>query len=265
VAGFTYEFSYTDLQRPYVTASERIGKARARTLSCRWRTSHDDNLLVAYHAIDGPTRRLDLLARVLELDLPMICQGVDGELPPARAYALGMGIADLFLVGRDLERGEGRQVLRPRKATSLYHPVYEIASDAASAPMLGARLRISETVLADYALGRVDDSVALEELHTAAEKVMRVLVPSSDRLPWPKLRQECLHRGLLPDPDHFADALTDSAAPGLHAHTPEEVLAKLNEERNPAKHNPNSAVSHWLRDHWECVAYLIEKLTGHVA
>ena len=66
-------------------------------------------------------------------------------------------------------------------------------------------------------------------------------------------------------PDHFADALTDSAAPGLHAHTPEEVLAKLNEERNPAKHNPNSAVSHWLRDHWECVAYLIEKLTGHVA
>ena len=53
--------------------------------------------------------------------------------------------------------------------------------------------------------------------------------------------------------------------PGLHAHTPEEVLAKLNEERNPAKHTPNSAVSHWLRDHWECVAYLIEKLTGHVA
>ncbi|MDN5796942.1 MAG: hypothetical protein L0H79_14450 [Intrasporangium sp.] len=264
MAGFDYEFSYTDLQRPYVEACERVAKARARSLSCRWHTSHRTNEPVACYMVDGQTRRLDLLGRVLELDLPLVCQGVDGSLAPARAFALGMGIAELFLVGRDTTRGEGRQMLRPRKETSLYYPVYELAGDGAGMSMLEARLRISENVLADYALGRVDDSVALEELHTAIEKVMRALVPKSERFGWPELREQCHSLGLLPEPKMYALLTPDWGLSDVHAHAPDEVLATLARHRNRAKHEPQSAADGWLRTHWECVASIIETLAGRL-
>jgi hypothetical protein len=264
VAGFDYEFSYLPEQRPYVVACERISKVRARTLLCSWRTSHDEGGRTATYSVSGQTRRLDLLGRVLELDLPLVCQGVDGALSPGRAFELGVGIADLFLVGRDINRGEGRLVLRSRKETSLYYPVYELASGRAGLAMLEARLRISEDVLADYALGRVEDTVALEELHTAVEKVMRAAVAAEQRLNWPELRRRCGTLGLLPNAEEYALVTHDAEAPNAHAHTPDGVLSELAERRNRAKHEPRSATDGWLRTHWECVAIIIETLTNHL-
>ena len=118
MAGFDYQFTFTEDKQPYVEACIRASRTRAHALSCRWRNVRTTSTSISC-IIDGQTRSLDLLGAVLTSDLQYVCEGVDGDLPPARAAALGRGFAELFLLGRDLRTEDRSLTLREVKDTSL--------------------------------------------------------------------------------------------------------------------------------------------------
>lgn len=253
MAGFDFEFSFNRDHEPYVEACIRVCKGRARALGCRWRVRRLGLQDRRRCTVDGNTRRLDILGRALEHDLPTVCEGVTGRLSPSRARALGLGFADLYLLGRDTTLGEELLVLRPKSATSLYYPVYSFTDTTRASPRLGARLRITEDVLSDYGLARYESVVVLEELHTALEQTLRELLPSVDkRSRWPELLGAARDAGLL-------GRLT-WAAP--HEHLDSELLRDMTRRRNAAKHRDGDPNDDWLHEHWECISLVLERLVS---
>jgi hypothetical protein len=148
-------------------------------------------------------------------------------------------------------------------------------------------LYITEEILADFALGRLKGLVLLEELHTAAEQIMKELLFKTDmqrlgqvsaalsrqhhrtvksnwkRMSWPELREMCHELGYFPETEHFI-ALTQDSNSGIdHSHTPDDALSQLSRLRNAAKHK-GSADQPWLSDHWECVSAVLEHLAGEL-
>ena len=260
MAGFDFDFTFTDEQRPYVEACIRAGKTRARQLDCSWRVTRSAPSTI-YCLINGQTRRLDLLGHVLEKDLPIVCEGVASALPPRRAAALGRGFAEAFLVGRDMNRGNETQALREVADTSLYYPVYELTSDNIKSSVLQNRLQITEGVVSDYGLGRVTPMVVLEELHTAVEQILRYLLPYlKEGANWPKLVDSAEEAGYLStDTRHYLSQL-DSR----HDHTDRVLLIEgMNRRRNAAEHKDGDPEDPWVAEHWECVSLLLEGLVQH--
>ncbi|MDQ0095018.1 hypothetical protein [Paeniglutamicibacter psychrophenolicus] len=282
MAGFDFEFVYTEVQAAFVEACMRAAKVRARALKCSWRTQRI-GMNQIYCQVNGQTRRLDLLGRVLEMDLPLICQGVLSPQSPSESFRLGLGFVNLFLRGRDSLFDEPLQILRSAKQTVLYYPVYELAGAVPAVPVLQTRLFITEEMLADFALGRIKGLVLLEELHTAAEQIMkeslnrtdkeslgqasskvsqqleRTVKSNPNRMSWPELRAMCQELGYFPGTKHFNLLTQDSNSHIDHTHTPNEVVAELNRLRNIAKHQ-GSPDQPWIHWHWECVSAVLEYL-----
>ena len=260
VAEFDFEFSCTDNQQVYVDACLKGAKTRAHTLGCSWRVERLEDRTWRC-TIHGQTRRLDLLGRALERDLPIVCEGVLGTLPPRRATALGCGFAELFLLGRDVDRGDGRQVLRELQMTSLYYPVYEFTAQSEGSERLWARLRVTENIVTDFGLGRVESVVVLEELHTATEQALRRLLPeAAERTNWPTLVDLAQSAGYL-----SKDSVRYRLAVGPdHDHTDRELLLGdgMNRRRNAAKHRGGNPHDPWVSAHWECLSLLLECLVN---
>jgi hypothetical protein len=222
------------------------------------------------------------------MDLPLICEGVASALAPAEASRLGVGFVNLFLRGRDSRIEKPLQTLRSAKQTALYFPVYGFAEAASVAPVLQTRLYITEEILADFALGRVEGLVLLEELHTAAEQIMRELLDKTDKqnlsqalvtagqqlgrairsnpskMSWPELRATCQELGYFPETNHFVSLTQDINSVIDHTHNPDEALDKLSQLRNTAKHK-GSPDQPWVHDHWECVSAILEHLVRKLA
>ena len=255
MAGFDYKFTFSNVQRPYVEASLRASKTRARQLHCRWRNT-PLGLTGILCTIAGQTRSLDLLGAVLASDLQYVCEGVDGTLPPRRAAALGRGFADLFLMGRDLG-SEGRDLtLREVANTSLYFPVYEFTRALGMSAGLRARLRITEDVVTDFGLDRAERVVVMEELHTALEQVMRELQRDEGGTRWPKLVERASAAGHLD-----LERLSLGVA---HQHSLDDLLlgGGINKRRNAAKHRQGDPNDVWITEHWQCLSMLLENLVA---
>jgi len=239
----------------YVVACIRAAKGRAHRLHCRWRTERLDVRHGLRCIVDGQSRRLDLLGRTLELDLPTVCEGVPGPLAPRDARRLGTGFADLYLVGRDVDLGEEVQMLRYKRETTVYYPLYELDTPRASVALRG-RLRVTEDVVTDYALGRYADTAALEEFHTAIEQLLRELLPNAKkRANWPELIDLATSGGLLTGVPKI-DALDG------HDHSDVALLAQMNRQRVLAKHRAAITEDPWFVEHWECLAALVEYLAS---
>lgn len=258
MAGFDFDFIHTDAQAPYVEACVAAAKSRARQLGCRWRVQRLPGGGLRC-VVDGQTRRLDLLGRALEHDLPSVCEGVRAGLSPSLARNTGLGFAALFLEGRDLSRDEGTQVLRARPALSTYYPLYDFVDGTNGSEALRARLRVTEDVVTDFGLGRYPPQVLLEELHTALEQTLRELLPSGPkRANWPTLLDGAQHAGFL------SWSESDWYRVVQHRHSDSRLLADLTKRRNINKHRRSDPTDPWLGEHWDCVGYLLERLVRNL-
>lgn len=78
MAGFDFEFTYTQAQETIVLACLAAGRARAPRLglSWRWRHAAPPRCVVT---VDGNSRRTDLLGYRLERDLPIVAEGCTAE------------------------------------------------------------------------------------------------------------------------------------------------------------------------------------------
>lgn len=209
--------------------------------------------------VNGNTRSLYLLGRALEHDLPIVCEGVRAGLPSSRARQLGLGFVELYLVGKDVNRGDEVQILRLRRELSTYYPLFDFVNPNRGSPTLKARLRVTEDVATDFALGRYPIEVLLEELHTALEQTLRELLPHvHERARWPDLLRRAEKDGLLTSSQEIWMAAVE------HSHTDMELLRSLTTLRNASKHRMAEARDAWLVDHWQCVAFLLEGLVRHL-
>lgn len=261
MAGFDFDFTHAPEWTPFIEACIRASKSRARRLRVSWRVEQLPDQ-VTRCIVNGQTRRLDLLGISLESDLPSVCEGVNlPGIAPTLARQFGTGFAELFLRGRDVNLGEDVQEYRPHKAATLYYGVYDLAWGGSNVSDLWARLRITESLLADYGLGRLPPVVLLEELHTACELTLKELIDGGeDRKNFWQLVAEADNRGYLPSSGQFPNMGLDSCD-----HSGREILIMLKDWRKDARHKNEGDFEAWLARHWECIALLVEQLARRLS
>mgnify|MGYP007126158927 CR=1 FL=1 len=249
MAGFDFEFTYTEVQEPIVRVCQAAARTRARKLriSWRWRTLGVRHVLVT---VNGNSRRIDLLGYRLERDLPLVAEGCDSApLAPKQRIRLGRGFADLMLRGRHVEL-DGPMTLRGVSDTRYYYPPYEY--ECPSSPRLHARLSITVDHLVGWNFGEVPAETLLEELHTACELVLEELVNKrAKKLSFRELVDKADDAGLL-----------RSFFPGETS--PKQLLTELKDLRKNVRHRAAEGAQSWLDDHWEEVALLLERLVVEV-
>ena len=249
MAGFDFEFTYTEAQEPIVLACLVAARARARQLhlSWRWRHSAPRRCLVI---VDGNSRKADHLGYRLERDLPLIAEGCTvGGLPPTQRARIGRGLVDVMLRGRNVDQDEGCMTLHGVATTSYYYPPYEY--ECPSYPRLHARLSITESLLVAWTFDEVAPEVLLEELHTACELVLEELINKrSKRLSFAELVAAASEADLLCNNE---------------SNTPlAQLLIDLKDLRKDVRHRAAHGAQLWLNDHWEDVAICIERLVSRL-
>jgi hypothetical protein len=92
MAGFDFEFTYTQAQEAIVLACLAAGRARAWRLGLSWRWRH----VVPRHCVvivDGNSRTTSLLGYRLERDLPIVAEGcAAGACPPRSGRGSAAGL-----------------------------------------------------------------------------------------------------------------------------------------------------------------------------
>lgn len=246
MAGFDFGFTYTEPQRDLVLACIAASKSRARRLGLRWRTHRLANG-ETWCQIDGDGARMGLLARVLERDLPTICEAVEvSGLTRARRRSLGLGFADLYVRGMDAT-SDAVSPLRGTAQIRYYFPVYELSGIRGS-ESLSARLAVTEGVLTEWALGEAPAAIVLEELHTACELVLQHLVnPRSKRLSFAEMVE-------------LADGADLLGPRQLHGRSPRDLLIELKDFRKNARHKGDDSYGDWLDRSWEDVGAVLHRL-----
>lgn len=255
MAGFDFDFSYRPAQQPFLDACLPAAMSRARKLHLRWRNERRGEFVMRC-IVDGNGRRMDLLARVLETDLPLVAEGVLGSgMATGRRRRLGLGFADLYIRGMDT-RSDATMAWRGVHETRYYFTPYDLSRT--EHPMLAARLRITEDVIVHYYFGRVGGPVLLEELHTAAELLLEELVNRrSRRMSFAQRVESARSEGLLDQPE----AQADLSAEGDDA----TLLLRLKDLRKNARHRGDPSFEPWLAENWESVTLVLERLVRRVA
>ena len=249
MAGFDFEFKYTQSQESIVLACLAAALARARKLglSLRWRHVAPLRCIVT---VDGNSRRTDLLGYRLERDLPIVAEGCTAEgLSPAQRARIGRGVANMMLRGRDTKGDYGCMTLRGVAATTYYFPPY--CYECPSVPRLHARLSVTVDLIVAWNFGEIAPEVLLEELHTACELVLEELVNNrAKRLSFAELIAAADKAGVF------------SQMPGEES--PVMLLTQLKDLRKNVRHRAVEGAESWLDRHWEDVAMCLERLVGHV-
>ncbi len=136
--------------------------------------------------------------------------------------------------------------LRGVSRTRWYYPPYEF--ECPTIPHLDARLSITLSVLVGWSFGEIAPEVVLEELHTACELTLEELVNK---------RAKKLSFAELTEKAHIDGHLEKQWATD---HDPVALLTSLKDLRKDVRHRGASGSADWLREDWEHVAILLERL-----
>lgn len=247
MAGFDYEFAFTDKQASLVKVAMAAQRRRARNLDLTMMTKPTSSTGV-YVRIDGSSRRMDILGYRLERELPLVCEGdVSSELAPKIRRRFGLGIADMYLRGRDTSRDWDKpMVLRGVADTRYYYPVFEFSPDKGASEQVRHRLRLTEELIADWDVRNISHFTVIEELHAASELLLQAVVP--------------LPRGK----DMYPQRLKAARKHGVLEERDVELLRALSRHRNDARHHAVSGFEAWLESNWENVALLLEHIAARV-
>ena len=250
MAGFDFDFTYTERQEPIVVACMAAATTRARQLGLtwHWRTLGRGHLRVR---VNGNSRRTDLLGYRLERDLPLVAEGCrTADLPPSRRRDVGRGVADLFLRGRHVDQ-EDTMALRGATRTRDYYPPYEY--DCPKYPLLHARLQTTVNVIVAWNFDDVAPEILLEELHTACELVLEESVNRrSKRISFQQLIEAAETAGRF------------QVHPFIEAKDPVLLLTELKDLRKDVRHRAKSGTRAWLEENWEEVALVVEHLVDRL-
>ena len=157
--------------------------------------------------------------------------------------------------GRD-DRSDGPWQWRGASQTRYYFAPYEVRHPNAP-DTLSARLAVTEGVIVDWCFERVQAVVLLEELHTACELLLEHLVNQrSRRLSFAELVDAANDAGMLSRPLLPVETPWLILAPA----NGKDLLIQLKDYRKNARHRADMSFEPWLKESWEPIALLIERL-----
>lgn len=149
-------------------------RRRARVLKVRqFRSRLAREASVAGIEVAGNTYQVDVYLERLRRDLPTLAEAVPSRRTPAARRRLGLGLIEILTRYRHdmYERYDDSWLPTLRART---HPAYTLPhllhTDHEG---LQARLLATSDVLASWHFDEVDPAVVLEEMHTAAELMLK--------------------------------------------------------------------------------------------
>lgn len=238
-------------------------RRRARDMHIRWKSQATGDG-VGYAALDGWSYGLDVFLERLRRDIPTIAEATPGRRNPAYRRRLGNGYVDILTKYRCSWYDRYYKVdesyvpkLRAIRASSVW-PIHSLWPGSGDQE-LGMRLVVAQTVMAAWCVREVDAEVVIEELHTAAELMLKRLTRMPDRTKFPDLIREARRKNALP-----TKPMTSAYVDPKEALTAQQLLKSLLRERNASKHGGGAQAESWLDDHFWPTAGLLELLSAHV-
>ncbi len=227
---FSYDPSDEPLVDAFVAHARRTAK-RAGLL--RFRTFRHGGLPpVRSLEWDGRSWRMGLAAQKLQRDLPVIAEAVDGGDRSLRSRKhLAHGFCEIFgLEGYGAVEGEPPH-LRPMASVKFQWVPHLLSC---SDPWLDERLFVVERHCVDWHFGDITAATLVEELHTAAELLLRFRL--GDDAPW-----------------KFSSLVHAGAGDGHFPSASEACLLELSRVRRDLRHHATGEPEKWLVENFEDV------------
>lgn len=267
MAGLDAPFRYLPGDKPVVEALLAAARRRARVLRLRAYRSHLDDGIAAV-SVDGNTYALDVYLERLRRDLPTIAEAVPSRRTPAARRRVGLGFVEILTRYRggmyDRYDETWLPTLRARTQPAYSLPHLLFAADEHLQP----RLLATSDVLASWHFDEVDPAVVLEEMHTAAELMLKALVKRrAKEMSFAQLTEAALQARL------FSPYGGDRRWRQEHQHEPllphelarRDLLLSLKDTRKRVRHDGADLARAWLEDHFWDAAGLLELLAGRVS
>ncbi|QMV22996.1 hypothetical protein GQS52_15800 [Streptomyces sp. SCUT-3] len=263
MAGFDATFVFRPENLGVVRAMNAAAQRRAREMNIRWksRTTEDG---VGYTAMDGWSYGLDVLLERLRRDLPTIAEATPGWRSASYRRRLGNGYVDILTkyrcdwYDRYYKTNDSYvPTLRAIRSSSVW-PIHSLWPGSGDQE-LGMRLVVAQTVMAAWCIQEVEPEVVIEELHTAAELMLKRITQMPDRTKFPDLIREARRKRVF-----SAEPMTFVYADPKRALTVQQLLKSLLRERNESKHGGRSQAESWLEENFWPIADLLESLSAQV-
>jgi hypothetical protein len=179
------------LVRVLLEAARR--RARKLDLEMHYRRKARDGQSAWELWVDGNGFAIGAWSRQLERDLPNVAEGFEA-IPAARARRIAES-----LVARWFDWCVGDGAKGDRLRTTVQDPVTWIwpTIEYVEDDQLTPRLVIADELVARWITEEVPEEIVIEELHTAAEAVLRGVLQAGRRVNWPTLLDRARARGIL--------------------------------------------------------------------
>lgn len=245
MAGFDATFRVSDRDMPLVLSCFAAIRLRARKLGARVKTELYEDC--AYICFSGNTYVLDILLERLRRDLPTIAEATPSERSPAARRRTANGLVEIFnrYRGMRYDRYDEDWVPTLRGRTM---PVTGVIHDLfpRNAPHLMDRLLVTIDLLASWHFDEVAPEVLLEEMHTAAELMLRSFgMPGARRMSFAELVEAAHNAGRVRSDDR-------------------EALLSMKTTRAKVKHRGSTDAREWLAVHFWDGARALEALSTEV-
>lgn len=274
MAGFDIAFYFKEEDRPVLEAMLSAAKRRARLFKIKMETRLSNQ--AAYVAFDGQTFRLDLFLERLRRDLPTIAEATPASRAPNSRRLLANGFIDIINRWRlglyeryelDENYHDWRPTLRGKKK-----PIYSMPHDIFpyKAIKLANRMSVTMEMLASWHFNEVSPEVLMEEIHTAAELLMRsALGATSKPMSFPQLIAASHRRKFLRAHSDYDDPIAmkkfrESGIEGVYEYLgwkAKETLGSLRIARNQIKHAGGEGAKIWLDNNFWDVVSILEVLS----
>lgn len=245
MAGFDATFKASQRDMPIVRACIAAIRLRARKLGARVKTEvYEDG---AYICFNANTYVVDILLERLRRDLPTIAEATPSERSPAARRRTANGLVEILNRYRGMmyDRYDEDWVptLRGRKmpVTGVIHDLFP-----RDAPHLMDRLLVTMDLLASWHFDEVAPEVLLEEMHTAAELMLKSFgIPRAKRMSFAELVDAAHEEGRVRS-DH------------------RDTLLSMKTTRARVKHRGSTDAREWLDAHFWDGARALEALSAEV-
>lgn len=249
MGGMDWQASFDARDRPLVEAIRAAGRRRSRRLDVRWRSCIADDVVTV--VVDGRWWLIDLLLARLARDLPLLCEGVDvAHRSPEARRGLGRSFAHIAAQHRFAVPDRMPEGWVPRLRARGAEPwsTAPFIFECPGAPDLEPRLEITERIIVDWEFGEVASDTLIEELHTAAELVLKRVNHGRHRRQGSFSEEVALAEtnGALNLPSVYAVKGSIRARAHNETRTPSELLVELNRVRVDSKHRGVSRSEDWL-------------------
>lgn len=262
LAGFDAVFRVLPADVQLLRACLAAARRRARVYSVRTHFAVGDDR--AYLRFDGPSYALDILLERLRRDLPTIAEATPSRRSAPERRRVANGLIDILSRYRlqmyDRYHEDWLPTLRAKREPAYLLPHQLFVGDDA----LQNRLLITMDLLASWHYDEIAPEVLIEEMHTAAELLLKAVTPRrASRLSFAELVEGAAGAGLLSVGGHTLRTQPSGSSQRGPQDLARSTLLSLKDARKVAKHRGAAGAREWLDEYFWTAVSILESLSRH--